>query len=112
MQLLPYIVGYFRGTKFSQITQTKHFEDKGSIDRTPTVEWFNTGCKPIFEALNFRVSESILENLENNQLYGIYILIFTFRLSAILHCGVLLSPAYQNSALYPVSSHTHYNTSS
>ncbi len=29
---------------------------------------FNTGCKPIFKALNFRVSGSILKNLESNQL--------------------------------------------
>ncbi len=31
-----------------------------------------------------------------------------FRLSTILHCGVLFSPAYQNSTLYLVSSLTQY----
>ncbi len=46
-----------------QIAQTKHFEDSGSNDHTPTVERFQcTGCKPIFEALNFRFSGLILEN--------------------------------------------------
>ena len=44
-----------------------HFEDRCSIDHTPIVERLNTGCKPIFEALNVCVSGPILEN---NQLYG------------------------------------------
>ncbi len=37
--------GYFRGTKFLRIAQSKHledfiFEDRGSNDHTPTVERF------------------------------------------------------------------------
>ena len=45
------IAGYFRGTNFSQISQTKHFlifDDGSSNDHAPIVI-------PIFEALNVRV---------------------------------------------------------
>ncbi len=51
------IAGYFRGTIFLRIAQTKHFEDIGSNNhtQTPTVErCFNVECKPIFEAQHFK----------------------------------------------------------
>ncbi len=43
--ILYHIAGYYRGTKFSRIAQTKHFEDfsfedRGSNNHTPTVERF------------------------------------------------------------------------